>query len=109
MLQTIFNNLQTYWQPQFERCGVVLKDNSIVELENTHSEPKNNFAMVNIPADAVALWHTHPHGCANLSVEDYHNFKNHPQYLHIIVGQREVAYYYVDTDGSVLRGDDHVS
>ena len=109
MLQEVFNSLQSYWQPQVERCGAVLEDNTIVEVANTHKDPAHNFSFDEIPAKAIALWHTHPSGCANLSAEDYRTFQNHPQYLHIIIGQKEVAYYFVDTDGSVIRGEDHVS
>lgn len=100
------DELLTYWHPSLERCGYIDAENGIFELKNTHADPRNNFELKEIPNSAVALWHTHPSGCANLSVEDYHLFKLLPNLLHVIVGRLEVAFYFVDIDGAVLRRED---
>lgn len=107
-MQAVFSKLKEYYHPKLERCGFVTRDNEIVEVDNLHQNPTNHFAIDDIPAEAVALWHTHPSGCCNLSVDDYHLFRRLPQLVHIIIGH-DIAYYYVDTDGSVIRGDDNVS
>ena len=106
-MQVVLETLQSYWHPRVERCGFVTRDNEIVEVDNLHPNPTTHFAITDVPANAIALWHTHPSGCCNLSVDDYELFKRLPQLIHIIVGQTDSAYYYVDTDESVIRGDNH--
>lgn len=108
-MQEIFKALISYWHPKLELCGFVDKNNNIVEVENKHVNPANHFAIDDVPADAVAMWHTHPSGCCNLSTDDYHLFRRLPKLIHIIVGREDVAYYFIDTDEAVLRGDDNVS
>lgn len=99
-------NLLPFWNNKAERCGYITLDNGFFELENIHETPREGFEIAAIPKEAVALWHTHPSGCPNLSVEDFHLFKSLPHLLHIIVGQTELAYYFVDTDGTLLRRND---
>jgi len=101
--------LLSFWNPNVERCGYVDLNNNVFELPNIHEDKKNGFEIVSIPPEAIALWHTHPSGCPNLSIEDFHLFNSLPKLLHIIVGIREVAYYFVDVDGSLLRGKPDVS
>ena len=107
-MRAVLESLKTYWHPKFERCGFVTKSNEIVEVENKHVDPSNHFAIEDVPADVVALWHTHPSGCCNLSIDDYHLFRRLPHLIHIIIGH-DIAYYYVDLDGSVTRGEDDAS
>ncbi len=95
--------LLSFWNSQTERCGYMDLCNHIVELENIHEDKRNGFEVASIPPEAVALWHTHPSGCPNLSIEDYHLFCSLPNLLHVIVGKNEVAYYFVDTDSSLIR------
>lgn len=104
-MQTLIEQLQTYWKPQVERCGYVDLDNNIIEVDNIHENPKEGFELATLPAEAIALWHTHPSGCPNLSVADYHLFASLPKLIHAIIGQAEVVLYFVDTDGAVLRGE----
>lgn len=100
--------LLSFWSPSVERCGYVNLNNEIFELPNIHEDKKNGFELAEIPPEAVALWHTHPSGCPNLSIEDFHLFNSLPNLLHIIVGIREVAYYFVDVDGSLLRKENNL-
>jgi proteasome lid subunit RPN8/RPN11 len=97
------SKLLPFWNSHQERCGYVDLNNNVFELPNIHEDKKNGFELAEIPPEAVALWHTHPSGCPNLSIEDFHLFNSLPHLLHIIVGIREIAYYFVDTDGSLLR------
>lgn len=78
-----------------ERCGVVLKDGSWLEISNVHPEPEKGFHMdptsfvAALEAGAVATWHTHPGKDPNLSEEDMIGFRQWPQLKHYIVGIRD--------------------
>lgn len=102
-VNSLNGKLISYWHPLLEKCGYITLENEVVELPNVHLDPKNGFQLNEVPKEAVALWHTHPSGCPNLSVEDYHLFKSYPKLLHTIVGREDVAYYFVDADGALLR------
>jgi proteasome lid subunit RPN8/RPN11 len=78
-----------------ERCGLVLKDGTIVELENVAEDPENSYEMAPesvlpfLEKDlVVSTWHTHPHTDPNLSGEDYAGFLGWPDLSHIILGMR---------------------
>lgn len=93
--------LKALWVPARERCGVILVGGDIRELPNTHDNPSNEFSMDLAAAglkneDIIASWHTHGHGHANLSVEDYVSFQARPGWEHYIVGSEEVRRYVVD-------------
>lgn len=97
-----------------ERIGFITsKGNTlkVVETLNISPEPNDNFIFD--PQDlqtyvfsgehkAVATWHTHPTGGANLSVNDYVGFLNYPQLKHIIVAQDEIRIYEVE-DGAIFQ------
>jgi proteasome lid subunit RPN8/RPN11 len=79
-----------------ERCGLVLKDGSVVELNNLAAEPGHSFEMDHEAAlpyfkrDEVAMtWHTHPDSDPNLSGEDYSSFLSWPDLVHAIIGVRD--------------------
>lgn len=99
----LIRKLLSHWHPLTEKCGYITLEDEAIELENVHTDPKHGFQLEEIPKGAVALWHTHPSGCSNLSVEDYHLFKSYPELLHVIVGHDTVSYYFVDVDGALLR------
>jgi proteasome lid subunit RPN8/RPN11 len=101
------SELLSFWNRDTERCGYIDLSNKVFELPNIHEDKKNGFELAEIPKEAVAIWHTHPSGCPNLSIEDFHLFSSLPHLLHVIVGIREIAYYFVDTDGSLLRKEEN--
>jgi proteasome lid subunit RPN8/RPN11 len=81
---------------EVERCGLILKDGSTVELPNIAENPETSFrmdlekALPYLTDDQVAAtWHTHPHTDPNLSGEDYSCFLSWPDLEHVIVGIRD--------------------
>jgi proteasome lid subunit RPN8/RPN11 len=103
---SILSNLLSEGE-ELERCGFVLTDGEVVEVNNTHPEPEKGFV---IPAASfrkyedriVATWHTHPKANANLSQEDYKGFSQWPQLRHYIIGVDGVRAFEV-TDGLVVK------
>ena len=96
------------WTPLFERCGFVLKDGTIITLENTHPTPSISFLIqeedFKTYADKIAVvWHTHPTSLVNLSVADYQAFLSKPQYLHMIIGRTQYAVFQVEADVVLIR------
>lgn len=89
--------LNNNWNPIEELCGYIAEDGSLVELKNLSSNPKIGFSVNidEVPEDAQGLWHSHPSNDLNLSVEDYLNFLQFPQYIHRIYGKDSYAEYYV--------------
>lgn len=79
-----------------ERCGVILKDGKIVEVENLADDPRTGFELNfetlfdELDNDLIAAtWHTHPDSDPNLSGEDYASFLSWPELEHIIIGFRD--------------------
>ena len=98
-----------------ERCGLILKNGEIVELNNLADTPNLSFemdleaALPYLDDDSVAAtWHTHPDSDPNLSGEDYSCFLSWPDLEHVIIGPRDgvvtVLRYRVDT-GLVIACD----
>lgn len=107
--------LETMLQPGDveERCGLVLKDGTLVEIPNIAEDKTLGYRMD--PAevlpymdDVAGTWHTHPDTDPNLSGEDYSGFLAWPDLEHSIVGLRNgavtVTRYRVE-DGMVLGCD----
>lgn len=90
-----------------ERCGIILTSGEILELENVHPSPENNFAMLNIDErpDVQATWHTHPHTSPNLSVADYLAFQEYPNLRHYVVSRSAIWCFGVRS-GILQRYDD---
>lgn len=87
--------LETLLQPndEIERCGLILKDGTIVEIDNVHDDPTQGYemdllqALEYIEAELVAAtWHTHPKAGPNLSGEDWKGFRGWPDWEHVIIG-----------------------
>lgn len=98
--------LKKLYKGDNERCGFVLPDGEIVEVENVSPIPTESYdvsgADIARYADsAVATWHTHPETSYNLSDNDYETFMNWPELEHFIVGKNGVGRYYVK-DGDLL-------
>lgn len=92
-----------------ERCGLVLKDGSVIELKNIAEEPQHGFEispedMVKYEDEIAASWHTHPDHNSNLSEKDYFGFLMWPQIKHYIVGINGVSCYIV-VDGIIINED----
>jgi proteasome lid subunit RPN8/RPN11 len=74
-----------------ERCGFVLNDGTVVEVENICNEPNDGFMfraedIIKHENTAASTWHTHPGDEANLSSDDYLAFLNWPKLSHIVIG-----------------------
>ena len=89
--------LNNKWNPIEEVCGYIAEDGSLQQLVNLAEDPKVGFCLdlALIPSDAQGLWHTHPSNDENLSVEDYINFLQFPDYIHRIYTKDSYAEYYV--------------
>jgi len=90
--------LHSYWVPDIERCGFVLTTGEILEAENIHNNPAEEFEICPSEFESytdrvAAVWHSHPITNANLSLADYDTFDNFRNLTHIIVGQHEVISY----------------
>ena len=91
-----------------ERGGFVMKDGSLMELENRSTTPNEGAILDMQPdqlallSDAVATWHTHPGATSNLSVGDNDTFTSWPALLHVIVGTDGPRWYGVK-NGAVVN------
>lgn len=102
-------DLQPYWSPDVEYCGVILKDLSIVQLPNLSPTPTESFEMdveQVLALDPIATWHTHPRTGPNLSAPDYLLYLQHPKLWHYIVGCTGETWCYFVEDGVVLLHED---
>ena len=107
--------LETFLLPSDteERCGLILKDGSIVEIENVAEDKVNSYRMNPVGVlpfvdDLAGTWHTHPEGDPNLSGEDYSGFLAWPELEHSIIGHRNgqvVVTRYRVQDGLVVQCD----
>lgn len=92
--------LYDYYKGNKERCGFILKDGSIVELDNIHPEPTEGFEIDPIEIlryvdDLKAIWHTHPDSSSVLSGEDKLCMEAWPDLEHFIVGEQDISSYTV--------------
>ena len=92
-----------FWHPVNEKCGFILKDGTVINLENKHPHPNLGFLIPDSDIDQykddiAAIWHSHPSNDVNLSVEDYAAFLRYPDYDHHIYGLNHMAAYYVRGD-----------
>lgn len=97
------------YEGELERCGLILKDGSVVEVKNIAPEPKNAFyacpedLLPYLEEDLIAgTWHTHPNASSNLSPGDHETFVFWPDCRHYIVGSDGVSCYVVK-DNTVFR------
>lgn len=105
---SFLNELNAQWNGTIECCGIILKDLTIISLRNWHPVPEHAFRIKtedyepHIP-NMLGTWHSHPHGSANLSMEDYVMFKSQPQWFHFIVGCGKVWGYCVNGSKVLLH------
>lgn len=101
----------SFWHPTLERCGFILKDGTVVEVENTSATPSSTFKISedeisNIGLENICIfWHSHPSGNVNLSLDDYFAFLSFPDQKHRIYNQTGFAEYYVRR-GFVMREEE---
>lgn len=93
-----------------ERCGLILKDDTIVEVQNVAANPETGYEMDPIAVlpylDLIAAtWHTHPDGPSNLSGADYQSFRSWPDLVHIVISPSGVRRYCVDNTGVIFECD----
>lgn len=101
-------SFKNFWHPVLEKCGLILKDGTVIPVDNTHPYPETGFI---IPEDVIQkhsmdiaiLWHSHPSNNSNLSVEDYKSFLTYPEYIHRIYGYDEMTDYYVRNNVVYVR------
>lgn len=102
------DKLQKFYSDEgLERGGYIDADENIIECENNHPNPLDNFdmsyeALEEMEGVAVATWHTHPNGSKNLSREDYSAFQNWAHLKHYIVGKDGVFCYSVDEESGAV-------
>lgn len=90
-----------------ERCGFILDDGSVVEVDNVASDPNLGFDievedLLTFEHRAVASWHTHPGSDSNLSEADASGFLNWPSLQHYIIGSDGIRCYHVE-HGRILN------
>lgn len=88
-----------------EICGIITTDGEIVEVTNLADDPMKFEFEEGVLETAIASWHTHIYGDANLSLADYYFFKSWPKLSHFIVHNGEVRCYVVE-DQSVYSIDE---
>jgi proteasome lid subunit RPN8/RPN11 len=96
-----------------ERCGLLLDDDTVVEVKNIAEDPVNSYKMD--PLSVLPLldrvrgtWHTHPDSDPNLSGDDYSGFLAWPDLEHLIIGRRNgqiVSLRYRVENGLVIACD----
>ena len=107
MLETLLKDDDT-----IERCGLILKDGTVVEIKNVAPDPAIAYEMdpvellPYVEAGTIeSTWHTHPQSDPTLSGADHEGFLTWPDLGHCIIGRRDgqvaVARYRVE-EGFVL-------
>jgi len=93
----------------FERGGLILKDGTVIEIDNDHVEEERDKAYVPDYAqllphidNAIGTWHTHPGETSNLSAGDWETFVNWPDFFHVIIGT-DGARKYIVKNGAVIN------
>lgn len=92
-----------------ERVGLILRDGTIVELENVATNPEEAFDvrpedLIRYEDEMVATWHTHPGASPNLSLDDHMAINNWPMLEHYIIGQGSTRRYTVRNGSIVVDG-----
>lgn len=109
LTKTLFTNLQNlYTTTGNEKGGYITSDFQIVECQNCHIEPENNFtynfeAMDKLETEGWATFHTHVDKSSNLSKEDYDSFQNYYDLIHFIIGNDGISCYKVTDRGTVVK------
>lgn len=103
--------LKYYSDKGHERCGLILKDQSVVELENIHEDPGRGFEideveiLVYLP-ELHGIWHTHPNSSSVLSGADKSYMLYWPEVDHWVVGNDGIRKY--RTHGEAVIDEDYI-
>lgn len=98
--------LKAKWTPDLERCGTISAEGEVLESTNLADDPSINFEFPEGDLEqAIASWHTHPVGDANLSLPDYWFFKSWSNIVHFIIYRDDVRCY-VSLDGIMYSVDE---
>lgn len=89
-----------------ERCGLVLKDGTVIDTVNKHPYRTSAFMigvkdMHEAGENLAGTWHTHPGQSAALSQDDYLGFSAWPNLVHYIIGTDGVRAYKSDAEGII--------
>lgn len=93
-----------------EKCGFILLSGIIIEVDNIHENPINNFAIADKDIDyyvldnIAAFWHSHIENDSNLSIPDYKSFLKYPNHYHVIFCYNDFTIYKV-RNNLVIRVD----
>jgi proteasome lid subunit RPN8/RPN11 len=92
-----------------ERCGLVLSDGMVFQLDNIHPDPERGFMISGVElfkyqTMLAGTWHTHPGQSSVFSQEDHDGFMQWPDLTHFIVGNDGVRAYRVE-DGIIREVD----
>lgn len=97
---------QDLWVPNRERCGVINKRGRVLEKENRAANPSEDFKFQMKDLEgAIATWHTHPSGSANLSIADYWFFKSWTTLVHFIIFGNDIRCY-MEHEGIIYLVDE---
>ena len=105
----VFTSLQNLYTTEGnEKGGFISFDFEIVECQNCHIEPENNFTYNFDDLDRLetygwATFHTHINKSSNLSKEDYDSFQNWYDLIHFIIGNDGISCYKVTDRGTVIK------
>lgn len=110
MLETLLQKGDTH-----ERCGLILRDGSTVEIKNVAKDPAISFEMDStevlpyLTEDQVTgTWHTHPTSGPEYSGEDHRCFTGWPEWKHHVIGvenDQTVVKCYEVKNGALLECD----
>lgn len=99
--EDLVKSLCSKWNPEVERCGIVLLDGEVVELPNVWHEPERGFGILHedvAPYIAkhgidyfLGVWHTHPSNTCHPSELDRIGWISIPGVRYFIVTESEVA------------------
>jgi len=96
-IQKFKKKLRDRWDPQIELCGVISPKKRVRQTKNLSDTPESTFLFDGKDLEgAIASWHSHPDGTANLSIADYRFFQSWPNQAHFIISSDEVRCYTVE-------------
>ena len=103
--------LLDYFTGDKERCGFILKNSEIVEVQNICDTPTEGFIVraediIEHQDNVTGFWHTHPGATFNLSVDDHLAFLNYPDWDHYIIGENGIRRYTVENGAIIQHGDE---